>query len=112
MFINIHFHFTCRLNERILSTKSSTFIDLTGTSDKFVSRISAEDFSVLKAPEMTGIIADSCHYITTKSDPAVRPLTVWIVGDFDTQEGRALLLEAVKYLVSGLIVFMKRKGSC
>ncbi|XP_071549472.1 UDP-glucose:glycoprotein glucosyltransferase 1 isoform X4 [Panulirus ornatus] len=87
-----------RLNERILSTKSSTYIDLTGTSDKLVSSISAEDFSVLKAPEMTGIIADSCHYITTKSEPALRPLTVWIVGDFDTYEGRALLLEAVKYL--------------
>lgn len=87
-----------RLNERILSTKSSTFIDLTGTSDKTLASMSVEAFSALKAPVMTAILADSCHYITTKSEPAVRPVTVWVVGDFDTEEGRALLLEAVKYL--------------
>ncbi|XP_045583681.2 UDP-glucose:glycoprotein glucosyltransferase 1 isoform X2 [Procambarus clarkii] len=87
-----------RLNERILSTKSSTFIDLTGNTDKSKTSISVEAFSALKAPEMTSVIANSCHYITTKSEPAMRPVTAWVVGDFDTYEGRALLLEAVKYL--------------
>ncbi|XP_042221378.1 UDP-glucose:glycoprotein glucosyltransferase 1-like isoform X2 [Homarus americanus] len=87
-----------RLNERILNTKSSTYIDLTDTSDKLLNGISVEAFSTFKSPEMSAIIANSCHYITTKSEPAVRPLTVWVVGDFDTYEGRDLLLEAVKYL--------------
>ena len=43
-------------------------------------------------------LGNSCHYITTKNEPAVRFLTSWIVADFDTFEGRALLLETIKYL--------------
>lgn len=91
---------TTRLNERILSTKSSKYVDMTGESDLKLSGISLEDFSALKAPEMTSILANTFRYLSTKSEPAIRPLTVWLVADFDTEEGRTLLLEAVKYLVS------------
>lgn len=87
-----------RLNERILSTKSSKYVDMTGESDLKLSGISVEDFSALKAPEMTSILANTFRYLSTKSEPAIRPLTMWLVADFDTEEGRALLLEAVKYL--------------
>lgn len=73
---------------------------MTGESDLKLSGISVEDFSALKAPEMTSILANTCRYLSTKSEPAIRPLTVWVVADFDTTEGRALLLDAVKYLVS------------
>lgn len=87
-----------RLNERILSTKNSKFIDLTGTSGETLSSVPVESFATQKAPEMTATLANSCRYITTKNDHTLRPLTVWIVGDFDTYEGRAILLEGVKYL--------------
>lgn len=88
-----------RLNERILSTKNSKFIDLTGSSEETLSSVPVESFAAQKAPEMTATLANSCRYITTKNDLILRPLTVWIVGDFDTYEGRAILLEGVKYLV-------------
>ncbi|KAK4305525.1 hypothetical protein Pmani_022586 [Petrolisthes manimaculis] len=87
-----------RLNERILSTKTSQYIDLTrSTSSKFHDT-DPQSFSLLKAPEMTAMVTQSCRYLTAKSEPGVRPLTIWLVGDYDTEEGRALLLEAVKYL--------------
>lgn len=87
-----------RLNERILSSKTSSYIDLTGVSDTTLSDMTVEQFRNLKTPEMTASLANSCHYITTKNEPTLRSLTAWVVGDFDTYEGRALLLEAVKYL--------------
>lgn len=87
-----------RLNERILSTKSSSYVDMTGESSLKLSGISVEDFSALKASEMTSIMTNSFRYLSTKSEPAIRPLTVWVVADFDTEEGRGLLVDAVKYL--------------
>lgn len=87
-----------RLNERILSTKTSSYIDLTGSSSTTLLGTSPKAFSLLKVPEMTAMVTRSSRYMTTKNDPAVRPITVWLVGDFDTEEGRALLLEGVKYL--------------
>lgn len=74
-------------------------MDMTGESSLKLSGISLEDFSALEAPEMTSILANTFRYLSTKSEKAIRPLTVWIVADFDTEEGRALLLDAVKYLV-------------
>lgn len=73
---------------------------MTGESSLKLSAISVEDFSALKASEMTSIMTNSFRYLSTKSEPAIRPLTVWVVADFDTEEGRSLLLDAVKYLVS------------
>ena len=73
---------------------------MTGESSLKLSAISVEDFSDLKASEMTSILTNSFRYLSTKTEPAIRPLTVWIVADVDTEEGRMLLLEAVKYLVS------------
>ncbi|MPC29875.1 UDP-glucose:glycoprotein glucosyltransferase [Portunus trituberculatus] len=87
-----------RLNDRILSTKSSSYVDMTGESNLRLSAITLEDFSALKATEMTSIMTNSFHYLSTKTEPAIRPLTVWIVADFDTEEGRGLLVEAIKYL--------------
>ncbi|XP_064106308.1 UDP-glucose:glycoprotein glucosyltransferase 1-like isoform X1 [Macrobrachium nipponense] len=87
-----------RLNERILSTKTTSYIDLTGVVSSTMKELSVDSFRNLKASEMTAAIANSCHYITTKNEPTLRFLTSWIVADFDTIEGRALLLEAIKYL--------------
>lgn len=89
-----------RLNERILSTKTSQYIDLTRSTTSKLLDTDPQSFSLLKAPEMTAVVAQSCRYLAAKSEPGVRPLTVWLVADYDTDEGRALLLEAVKYLVS------------
>lgn len=95
-----------RLNDRILSTKSSSYVDMTGESNLRLSAVSVEEFSALKATEMTSIMTNSFHYLSTKSEPAIRPLTVWIVADFDTEEGRELFLEAIKYLVSCVFYYV------
>lgn len=93
------------MNERILSTKTSQYIDLTRSTTSKLHDTDPQSFSLLKAPEMTAVMAQSCRYLAAKSEPGVRPLTVWLVADYDTDEGQALLLEAVKYLVSTV-------GSC
>ena len=55
---------------------------------------------LLNTPEMTSLIDSSCRYITTKNENVYRPLTVWVLADFDTEGGRQLLHHAVKYVVS------------
>ncbi|XP_018026730.1 UDP-glucose:glycoprotein glucosyltransferase 1 isoform X2 [Hyalella azteca] len=92
-----------RLNERILNSKSSRSVDTSSTTTETLSHLSstgAELKSTLDAlplRDVTGVLDNTCHYISTKTEPAVRPLTLWVIGDYDTPEGRDLLLEAVKY---------------
>uniref|UniRef100_A0A6A7FWQ9 UDP-glucose:glycoprotein glucosyltransferase 1-like isoform X2 n=2 Tax=Hirondellea gigas TaxID=1518452 RepID=A0A6A7FWQ9_9CRUS len=91
-----------RLNDRILNSKSSRFIDMSGTSSETISSLSATGdtkaaLDDLQLRDLGAVLDNSCHYISTKVDPALRPLTVWLLADFDTEQGRDLLLEAVKY---------------
>lgn len=86
-----------RLNERILSTKTSTYIDMTGGLIQNTKEVTMDEFTSLSAAQMTSVIANSCHYIAAKNNDKVRPLSIWVVADYDTSEGRALLKNAVKY---------------
>ncbi|XP_076033465.1 UDP-glucose-glycoprotein glucosyltransferase isoform X2 [Oratosquilla oratoria] len=83
-----------RLNKRILHQDTSTFIDLTGFSNV---ELTSETFVTLSASDMTAAMMRSRRYMSLKNDASVRPLTVWVAGDFDTPEGRQLLKEAIQY---------------
>uniref|UniRef100_A0A452TQF3 UDP-glucose ceramide glucosyltransferase-like 1 n=1 Tax=Ursus maritimus TaxID=29073 RepID=A0A452TQF3_URSMA len=62
-------------------------------------------FTVLDSQGKTAAIANSMNYLTKKGmsskeiydDSFIRPVTFWIVGDFDSPSGRQLLYDAIKH---------------
>ncbi|KAL7645301.1 UNVERIFIED_CONTAM: hypothetical protein RMT77_003687 [Armadillidium vulgare] len=86
-----------RLNDRILSNKHSKFLDMSEKYESSLQKFEPDDFAALSIPQMTAVIANSCRYIAYKNDDTLRPLSVWVFADFETEQGRAVLLEAIKY---------------
>jgi len=93
-----------RLNERILSGKPGRFIDSSGTSEDTIETLREssssleESLAQLSLKDLTALVDNSCHYISAKEE-AKKPkhLSTWVVGDFNTAEGRSLLQEALSY---------------
>ncbi|XP_053315400.1 UDP-glucose:glycoprotein glucosyltransferase 1 isoform X2 [Spea bombifrons] len=83
-----------RINMRILEPQRH-YLDFTATNNFFVDDYAR--FSVLDTDDKTAAIANSMNYLTKKDDSFVRPVTLWIVGDFDTPSGRQLLYDAIKH---------------
>uniref|UniRef100_A0A8C3TQV9 UDP-glucose ceramide glucosyltransferase-like 1 n=1 Tax=Catharus ustulatus TaxID=91951 RepID=A0A8C3TQV9_CATUS len=54
-------------------------------------------FTTLDSKDKTAAVANSMTYLTKKDDSFVRPVTFWIVGDFDRPSGRQLLYDAIKH---------------
>ncbi|XP_011985736.2 UDP-glucose:glycoprotein glucosyltransferase 1 isoform X4 [Ovis aries] len=83
-----------RINSRIL-TAEREYLDLTATNNFFVDDYAR--FTVLDSQGKTAAIANSMNYLTKKDDSFIRPVTFWIVGDFDSPSGRQLLYDAIKH---------------
>ncbi|XP_068089370.1 UDP-glucose:glycoprotein glucosyltransferase 1 [Hyperolius riggenbachi] len=91
-----------RINLRILEGERQ-HLDLTAINNFFVDDYAR--FSVLESRDKSAAVANSMTYLTKKGmsskeiydDSFVRPVTFWIVGDFDTHAGRQLLYDAVKH---------------
>uniref|UniRef100_A0ABI7YCR8 UDP-glucose glycoprotein glucosyltransferase 1 n=1 Tax=Felis catus TaxID=9685 RepID=A0ABI7YCR8_FELCA len=91
-----------RINSRIL-TSEREYLDLTATNNFFVDDYAR--FTVLDSQGKTAAIANSMNYLTKKGmsskeiydDSFIRPVTFWIVGDFDSPSGRQLLYDAIKH---------------
>ncbi|XP_023565444.1 UDP-glucose:glycoprotein glucosyltransferase 1 isoform X2 [Octodon degus] len=83
-----------RINSRVL-TAEREYLDLTASNNFFVDDYSR--FSVLDSQGKTAAIANSMNYLTKKDDSFIRPVTFWIVGDFDSTSGRQLLYDAIKH---------------
>ncbi|XP_019359258.1 PREDICTED: UDP-glucose:glycoprotein glucosyltransferase 1 isoform X2 [Gavialis gangeticus] len=83
-----------RINSRIL-TSDREYLDLTATNNFFVDDFAR--FTVLDSKDKTAAIANSMTYLTKKDDSFIRPVTFWIVGDFDKASGRQLLYDAIKH---------------
>ncbi|KAI4575177.1 hypothetical protein MJG53_003107 [Ovis ammon polii x Ovis aries] len=91
-----------RINSRIL-TAEREYLDLTATNNFFVDDYAR--FTVLDSQGKTAAIANSMNYLTKKGmsskeiydDSFIRPVTFWIVGDFDSPSGRQLLYDAIKH---------------
>uniref|UniRef100_A0A8C9US22 UDP-glucose:glycoprotein glucosyltransferase 1 n=1 Tax=Spermophilus dauricus TaxID=99837 RepID=A0A8C9US22_SPEDA len=91
-----------RINSRIL-TAEREYLDLTASNNFFVDDYAR--FSALDSQGKTAALANSMNYLTKKGmsskeiydDSFIRPVTFWIVGDFDTPSGRQLLYDAIKH---------------
>ncbi|NXG55323.1 UGGG1 glucosyltransferase, partial [Hemiprocne comata] len=97
-----------RINSRIL-TSDREYLDLTGMNNFYVDDFAR--FTTLDSKDKTAAVANSITYLTKKGnicsrsltqiylmyDSFVRPVTFWIVGDFDQPSGRQLLYDAIKH---------------
>uniref|UniRef100_A0A4W3JNT5 UDP-glucose ceramide glucosyltransferase-like 1 n=1 Tax=Callorhinchus milii TaxID=7868 RepID=A0A4W3JNT5_CALMI len=86
-----------RINSRILNSERQ-FLDL---SSKVVYGVDDySQFAFLKSDEKAAAVANSISYLTKRDNNYIRPVTFWIVGDFDEPSGRQLLYESLKHLKS------------
>ncbi|POI21600.1 hypothetical protein CIB84_014653, partial [Bambusicola thoracicus] len=83
-----------RINSRIL-TSDREYLDLTAMNNFYVDDFAR--FSTLDSKDKTAAVANSMTYLTKRDDSFVRPVTFWIVGDFDKPSGRQLLYDAIKH---------------
>ncbi|KAF6116852.1 UDP-glucose glycoprotein glucosyltransferase 1 [Phyllostomus discolor] len=83
-----------RINSRIL-TAEREYLDLTVTNNFFVDDYAR--FTALDSQGKTAAIVNSMNYLAKKDDSFIRPVTFWIVGDFDSPSGRQLLYDAIKH---------------
>ncbi|OXB83408.1 UNVERIFIED_CONTAM: hypothetical protein H355_006255 [Colinus virginianus] len=91
-----------RINSRILMSDRE-YLDLTAMNNFYVDDFAR--FSTLDSREKTAAVANSMTYLTKRGmsskeiydDSFVRPVTFWIVGDFDKPSGRQLLYDAIKH---------------
>ncbi|XP_072313338.1 UDP-glucose:glycoprotein glucosyltransferase 1 isoform X1 [Eucyclogobius newberryi] len=94
-----------RINPRVLST-SRTYLDLSDTNTYFIDDYAR--FSTLDVKEKNTAVANSMNYMTKKGlastnrhdDGLIRPVTFWVVADFDTPSGRKLLYDAIRHMKS------------
>uniref|UniRef100_A0A4W6ECG5 UDP-glucose ceramide glucosyltransferase-like 1 n=1 Tax=Lates calcarifer TaxID=8187 RepID=A0A4W6ECG5_LATCA len=84
-----------RINPRVLST-SRTYLDLSDTNNYFIDDYAR--FSTLDTKEKSTAVANSMNYMTKKDDGYIRPVTFWVVGDFDKPSGRQLLYDAIRHM--------------
>ncbi|XP_028293284.1 UDP-glucose:glycoprotein glucosyltransferase 1 isoform X2 [Gouania willdenowi] len=86
-----------RINPRVLST-SRSYLDLSDTNNYFVDDYAR--FSTLNTREKNTAVANSINYMTKKDDGIIRPVTFWVIGDFDKPSGRQLLYDAIRHMKS------------
>uniref|UniRef100_A0A8C9T0D2 UDP-glucose ceramide glucosyltransferase-like 1 n=1 Tax=Scleropages formosus TaxID=113540 RepID=A0A8C9T0D2_SCLFO len=84
-----------RINSRILST-SRPYLDLSSTNNHFIDDYAR--FLFLDTRGKNTAVANSMNYMTKKDDGIIRPVTFWVVGDFDQPTGRQLLYDAIKHM--------------
>uniref|UniRef100_A0A671PLJ1 UDP-glucose ceramide glucosyltransferase-like 1 n=1 Tax=Sinocyclocheilus anshuiensis TaxID=1608454 RepID=A0A671PLJ1_9TELE len=84
-----------RINSRILST-SRNYLDLSATNNHFIDEYAR--FLFLETKDKNAAVANSMNYMTKKDDGIIRPVTFWVVGDFDQPSGRQLLYDAIRHM--------------
>ncbi|XP_030630262.1 UDP-glucose:glycoprotein glucosyltransferase 1 isoform X2 [Chanos chanos] len=92
-----------RINSRILSG-SRNYLDLSNTNNHFIDEYAR--FLFLDTKDKNAAVANSMNYMTKKGmssrdvsdDGFIRPVTFWVVGDFDQPSGRQLLYDAIRHM--------------
>ncbi|TRY99699.1 hypothetical protein DNTS_029439 [Danionella cerebrum] len=84
-----------RINSRVLTT-SRKYLDLSATNNHFIDEYAR--FLALDAKDKNAAVANSMNYMTKKDDGIIRPVTFWVVGDFDQTSGRQLLYDAIRHM--------------
>ncbi|XP_071798762.1 UDP-glucose:glycoprotein glucosyltransferase 1-like isoform X1 [Asterias amurensis] len=85
-----------RLNPRILSADTK-LLDLTAKPVD-TSSLTLTTFQSLSRNEKVASITNSMKYLTKRDDVSLRPVSMWIVCDLETAEGRTLFSNGVKYM--------------
>ncbi|XP_043557860.1 UDP-glucose:glycoprotein glucosyltransferase 1 isoform X2 [Chiloscyllium plagiosum] len=86
-----------RINSRILSSERD-YLDFSAETKEGIDDYS--HFAFLKSEEKSAAVANNMPYLSKRDDKYIRPLTFWIIGDFDDSSGRQLLYESLKHLKS------------
>lgn len=60
----------------------------------------------LSVKEQTAQVVHRLRYLTLKETAATHPLTLWLVADLDTAEGRNLVIEALGNMVRNKLFFV------
>ncbi|XP_076453817.1 UDP-glucose:glycoprotein glucosyltransferase 1-like isoform X2 [Babylonia areolata] len=84
-----------RLNSRVLSPPTS-HLDLTENMDG-QSVDDPDTFALLSSREISAAVADRMKYLTKRDEEAVRAVSLWVVCDLETPEGRDLMYSAIKH---------------
>lgn len=90
------------MNQRILSSEDPNYLDLLGEPLLDISNIN--DLQQLSVRDMTATILRNLNYFTTKhsEEELLRTklsfLTIWVVADLSTEEGIALLKNALSHM--------------
>uniref|UniRef100_A0A8C4EQC6 UDP-glucose ceramide glucosyltransferase-like 1 n=1 Tax=Dicentrarchus labrax TaxID=13489 RepID=A0A8C4EQC6_DICLA len=84
-----------RINPRVLST-SRTYLDLSDTSEYTLGFI-LNNFSYLFYL-ISCVVEDKARLMLCSYDGYIRPVTFWVVGDFDKPSGRQLLYDAIRHM--------------
>ncbi|XP_050308475.1 UDP-glucose:glycoprotein glucosyltransferase isoform X2 [Anthonomus grandis grandis] len=92
-----------RLNDRVLNSKKSFYLDMSGIPGT-ISNVPA--LLQLSKTDMTATAIQNLKYFTAgkKGSKKYHSITYWIVGDLDCPMGRKLLLNALYHLKSELDV--------
>ncbi|KAL4220092.1 UDP-glucose:glycoprotein glucosyltransferase 1 [Mactra antiquata] len=85
-----------RLNSRILSGPVKT-LDLTENIESGLYE-DIRTFETLVTKDMCAVVADGVKYLNKNDDEAIFGVSSWIVGDFNTEEGRTFAYSALKRL--------------
>ena len=80
-----------RLNDRVLSS-STKYLDLTATVQG-----GHQDLADLSSRQLLATFADSINYVSS-STKALTPISVWLVADVTSSDGRALLQNGLDYI--------------
>lgn len=98
-------HVMPRLNQRILSTDTSKFLDFSGKEYKDLTNV--QDLAQLSNRDMTATLLSNIKYFEVKhateriGNYELNFLTIWIIADIEKPEGRELLENALNYLKFG-----------
>ncbi|CAG0894843.1 unnamed protein product [Darwinula stevensoni] len=87
-------HVVPRLNRRILETEGQVYLDLMGELAADF-EVDPEAFAQLTEREKTAFTMARMRYLRSSNS---HPLSYWLVGDFDSPEGLALLYNALEFL--------------
>ncbi|KAK6033739.1 UDP-glucose:Glycoprotein Glucosyltransferase [Ostertagia ostertagi] len=86
-----------RYNKHIIdATAQKNILDFTDVSDCNVNSVS--DFVKLKDSEKIQCIATKMRYVKKSDEDSTMPLTLWIVADLESEHGRQMVYNAIKFL--------------
>lgn len=93
-----------RLNQRILSVDDPNYLDVSGEPHTDLSNLNA--LAQVSVRDMTSTLMHSLKYCTSKHSfenllgSAISFLTIWVVADVETDNGRNILKNALSHMVN------------